>query len=93
MTVSKIKKFIWNNREPLNYDRNIEKWPRTQTLKTLWEVNSGAFLASKDIYKKRKDRIGNIPYLYELNNEIAFDIDWLSDFKIAEAIYSSMHSN
>jgi len=93
MTVSKIKKFIWNNREPLNYDRNIEKWPRTQTLKTLWEVNSGAFLASKDIYKKRKDRIGNIPYLYELNNEIAFDIDWLSDFKIAEGIYSSMHSN
>ena len=91
MTVSKIKKFIWNDYEPLNYDRNLEKWPRTQTLKPLWEVNSGAFLASKDIYKYRHDRIGNTPYLYQLNDEIAFDIDWLEDFKIAEALYYSKY--
>ena len=91
MTVSKIKKFIWNDHEPLNYDRNLEKWPRTQTLKSLWEVNSGAFLASKDIYKKRDDRIGNAPYLCQLNDEIAFDIDWLEDFKIAEALYYSKY--
>ena len=91
MTVSKIKKFIWDDCEPLNYDRNIEKWPRTQTLKALWEVNSGAFLANKDIYKKREDRIGNIPYLFELNDETAFDIDWLPDFKIAEALYYSIY--
>ena len=93
MTVSKIKKFIWNDHEPLNYDRNIEKWPRTQTIETLWEVNSGAFLTSKDIYKKREDRIGNTPYLYELNEEIAFDIDWLPDFKIAETLYHSLYCN
>ena len=93
MTVSKIKKFIWNNHEPLNYDRNIEKWPRTQTLEPLWEVNSGAFLASKDIYKQREDRIGTVPYLYELNEEIAFDIDWLPAFKIAETLYHSLYCN
>jgi len=37
------------------------------------------------------DRIGNKPYLFELNDEISFDIDWLPDFKIAEAMYHYTH--
>ena len=42
-----LQKFIWNDDEPLNYDRNLQKWPKTQTIDPLWEVNSGVFLASK----------------------------------------------
>ena len=91
MTVTKLKKFIWNDSEPVNYDRSQEKWPRTQTIETLWEVNSGVFLAPKAIYEKHMDRIGEIPYLFELSDEIAFDIDWLPDYKIAETLYYSMH--
>lgn len=89
MSVNKVQKFLWNDEEPINYDRNQEKWPRTQTIKPLWEVNSGAFLASMDVYKHNKDRIGNNPYLYELPEEVAFDVDWLSDFRIAEIQYKS----
>jgi len=92
MSVTKLQKFIWNDNEPLNYDREKQKWPRTQTIEPLWEVNSGAFLASKDIYRKNIDRIGNNPYLFELGDEIAFDIDWLPDYKIAEALYYSIHA-
>ena len=92
MTVTKLQKFIWNDSKPINYDRSLEKWPRTQTIETLWEVNSGIFLAPKSIYKLNMDRIGNTPYLYKLSDEIAFDIDWLPDYKIAEAIYYSLHS-
>tara|TARA_B100001057_G_scaffold410453_1_gene425559 strand:+ start:135 stop:896 length:762 start_codon:yes stop_codon:yes gene_type:complete len=91
MTVTKIQKFIWNDSKPVNYDRSIEKWPRTQTIEPLWEVNSGAFLTSKTIYQENIDRIGNKPYLFELSDEIAFDIDWLPDYKIAEALYYSKH--
>jgi CMP-N-acetylneuraminic acid synthetase len=87
MTVTKIQKFIWNGDQPINYDRNQEKWPRTQTIRPLWEVNSGAFLTSKSIYEKNMDRIGNNPYLFELTEETAFDIDWLPDFKLAESLY------
>ena len=47
MTVTKIQKFIWNDVEPLNYDRSLEKWNRTQTIEPLLEVNNGAFIASK----------------------------------------------
>ena len=91
MTVTKIQKFIWNNNEPVNYNRDIEKWPKTQTIKSLWEVNSGIFLAHKSIYEHNNDRIGYKPYLYQLSDEIAFDIDWMTDYKIAEALYLSMH--
>ena len=92
MTVTKLQKFIWNDSKPVNYDRSIEKWPRTQTIEPLWEVNSGAFLTSKTIYQENIDRIVNKPYLFELSDEIAFDIDWLPDYKIAEALYYSKHS-
>ena len=91
MTVTKIQKFIWNDSEPVNYDRSVEKWPRTQTIETLWEVNSGVFLAPKSIYEKNMDRIGDKPYLFQLSDEIAFDIDWLPDFQIAEALYYSKY--
>ena len=91
MTVTKIQKFIWNDKKPVNYNRNLEKWPKTQTIEPLWEVNSGIFLAHKSIYESNKDRIGNTPYLFELSDERAFDIDWMTDYKIAEVLYYSMH--
>ena len=32
-----------------------------------------------------------MPYLLQISDEIAFDIDWMTDYKIAEALYLSMH--
>ena len=89
MTVTKLQKFIWNNTAPINYNHSVEKWPRTQTLEPLWEVNSGAFLTTREIYLKHTDRIGSRPYLYQLNAEISFDIDWLPDFNMAEAMFQT----
>ena len=89
MTVTRLTKFIWDDLGPINYDHGIEKWPRTQTIKPLWEVNSGAFIAHKGTYKSHMDRVGSKPYMFELNEEIAFDIDWQTEFQIAEAIFKS----
>ena len=91
MTVTKLQRFIWNDNEPVSYNRDIEKWPRTQTIKPLWEVDGGIFLAHKSIYELNNDRIGYVPYLLQISDEIAFDIDWMTDYKIAEALYLSMH--
>ena len=92
MTVTKIQKFIWNDTKPINYDRSIEKWPRTQTLEPLWEINSGVFITTRKIYKKHMDRVGVRPYLFELSGDLAFDIDWMSDFTTAEAIYKRLNN-
>lgn len=86
MTTTAIHGFLWQDNKPMNYDRNVEKWPRTQTLKSVQEVNSGAFLASADIYRELGDRIGLHPYLYELDKFTSFDIDWPEDFVIAECL-------
>ena len=89
MTVTKIQKFIWNDKGPLSYKSNKEKWPRTQTIKPLYEINSGAFIAHSNIYKRFKNRIGIDPFLYEIDQLTAFDIDWKEDWILAENIMST----
>ena len=89
MSVTELRSFIWNDSGPVNYDRNIEKWPRTQTLAPLYEVNSAVFLAPVEIYQRRKDRIGEQPYKYILDKVQGFDIDWEEDFLIADAMLSA----
>ena len=88
-TVSRIQTFLWNKEGPVNYDRNKEKWPRTQTLSPLWELNSGAFVADISIYKEMDDRIGAKPFLFEVDDQQGFDIDWEHDFYLAEKIWES----
>ena len=86
MTTTLLHAFLWQDGKAMNYDRSIEKWPRTQTLKPVHEVNSGAFIAHSEIYRSLDDRIGNNPYLYGMDKIISHDIDWPEDFVIAEAL-------
>src|SRR5690606_26268418 len=62
MTTTLLHAFLWQDGCPINYDRNKEKWPRTQTIKPVHEVNSAVFLASSEIYRVNNDRIGRNPY-------------------------------
>lgn len=89
MTTSLIHGFLWDEEGPINYDINKEKWPRTQTIKPIHEINSAVFLANADIYRKENNRIGRNPYLYSLDKIKGFDIDWEDDFKLAELLLKS----
>ena len=51
------------------------------------EINNAVFIADKSIYKKYSDRIGKNPYLLKTSKINSFDIDWETDFDIAEQIY------
>ncbi|MDT8878314.1 acylneuraminate cytidylyltransferase family protein [Halomonas saccharevitans] len=86
MTTTAIFGFLWRGEKPMNYDRTVEKWPRTQTLAPVHEVNSGAFLAPAGLYRELDDRIGLRPYLYAMDKFTSFDIDWPEDFLIAECL-------
>lgn len=86
MTVTELYGFLWQHKVPLNYDRQKEKWPRTQTLSPIQEVNSGVFLASSNIYRIFNDRIGEHPYLHVLDKLVSHDIDWPEDFVVAECM-------
>lgn len=86
MTTTLIHGFLWNENEPINYDRYHEKWPRTQTIAPIHEVNSGIFLNSSANYSEYNDRIGIHPMLYALDKIVSLDVDWNEDFMIAEAV-------
>jgi CMP-N-acetylneuraminic acid synthetase len=86
MSVTQLHSFIWDQQGPINYDRQHEKWPRTQTLPALYEINSALFLHSADGYKTLNDRIGTSPKLFITDKITGFDIDWPEDFMMAEAM-------
>lgn len=89
MTVKKIQGFLWDKNGAINYNRSQEKWPRTQTLDPIYEIDSGAFIAPIDVYKNKKDRIGVNPFLFVNDNICSVDIDWPEDFIFAEHIFKS----
>ena len=89
MTVSKIQNFLWNKNHPTNYNRDFEKWPRTQTIDPLYEITSGAFIASIDKYKETHDRIGTSPYLYVSDKFESLDVDWPEDFEFVSTLIAS----
>ena len=86
MTVTKHQTFFWDDTKPINYDRSLQKWPNTQTLKPIWEINSGAFFISRKNSEASRDRIGQKPFLYETTFPANLDIDWKNDFILAQEI-------
>jgi CMP-N-acetylneuraminic acid synthetase len=73
-----------------NYDAGANRWPRTQDLPVLYEVNHAMFITSRQVYQQQKNRVGQKPFLYEQDKIKSFDIDWEDDFLIAEAIYDKL---
>jgi N-acylneuraminate cytidylyltransferase len=92
MSVKEIQNFIWSktsNSVVNKKNKDQGKWPRTQDLKKVYEVNSALFLASKRVYLDEKDRVGIKPYLLIHNQIQSTDVDWEEDFKLAEILYEN----
>ena len=91
MSVHKMQEFIWSlsNNDLINRGENNLRWPRTQDLEPLYVVNSAFFIGSRDIYRNG-DRVGEKPFLYEMDSIQSIDVDWEDDFKIAEALYEKL---
>ncbi|RYJ04005.1 MAG: acylneuraminate cytidylyltransferase family protein [Acetobacteraceae bacterium] len=86
--VTELKTFIWNGEgRPINYDRAQEKWPRTQTLTPLYEVNSAIFIAPVPVYRACDDRVGERPLIYSIPKDKTVDVDWEEDFVIAAELW------
>ena len=86
--VTELKTFIWNrDGHPINYDRAQEKWPRTQTLTPLYEVNSAIFIAPVSVYRACDDRVGEHPLIYSIPKDKTVDVDWEEDFVIAAELW------
>lgn len=91
ISVMALQNFLLDGKgQVYNYDAGQNRWPRTQDLSVLYEVNHAMFIASRSVYLSDHNRVGAKPFLYEQDKIKSFDIDWVDDFLIAEAIYEKL---
>lgn len=82
----KLQDFLWKDGVPFNY--NLANIPRTQDLPALFEETSGFYIYKHDVMSKLHRRIGDKPFIVEVGEIEAVDIDEPEDFMIADAIYN-----
>ncbi|MCT1607893.1 hypothetical protein M3B43_11310 [Nesterenkonia massiliensis] len=86
LTVTKLQTFLWDENGPYNYDPNDERWPRSQDIKPLFEINHGAYLIPFRVMREVGDRVGTTPKMYELPENVVLDIDWEDQFALLQDI-------
>jgi CMP-N-acetylneuraminic acid synthetase len=80
-----IKEFMFLDNKPINYD--LERQPRSQDLPNIYALNFAFSILTKEDMIKYKNVVGYTPYMYELTEAEAVDIDTQFDFEIAEFLY------
>ena len=91
--VTELKNFLLNKDGKLINNTTDIPWPRTQDLEALYPINHTMFLAKREVYTEQKNRIGEKPLLYIMDELHSFDIDWPDDFVIVEIMYKNLYGN
>ena len=74
---------------PINHNQNILL--RTQDLPPVFEENSCMYVFTKEILERKHNRIGDRPFLFEMSEAEAQDIDVELNFIMAELLYKQIH--
>lgn len=91
LTSKSVQTWFWYKGKPVNYDPKI--LPRSQDADPLVFETTGLYGIRKKILLKKKARIGNKPYFYEVSDEEAIDLDNLKDFEYLEYyVKKNLHS-
>ncbi len=91
-SVTRLQTRLWDGlARAVNHNPNILL--RTQDLPPIYEENSCLYIFTKQILKERHNRIGNRPYLFEIDRKEAIDIDEEIDFLIAELAHKILKQN
>lgn len=81
-TAEKIQDYIWSEGIPLNFD--AKKVPRSQDLCEFFRETSGVYVFTKETFTKYHRRVGINPYIHPVNFKESIDINYSSDFNLAE---------
>lgn len=87
LTVTKLHTFLWDESgKPFNYDDTVEKWPRSQDIAPLYEINHVAYLIPFLRVREIGDRVGENPSMHQMEGEAVMDIDWEDQFELLQDI-------
>ena len=85
-----LQDYMWMNGRPFNYDmKNIV---RTQDLDPIYMETGAFFIFRKEVFTEMGQRIGNHPYIYEIDQFEAVDIDTAEDFEFAKVVAEYLES-
>lgn len=87
LSVEKMQEFMWKNNKPFNYDP--VRIPRTQDLEPFFIETCGMYIYRKAVISDKHRRIGDNPYLVEVDKVESTDINNPEDFLLADAIFNS----
>lgn len=86
-----LQDYMWKDGKPFNYDmKNIV---RTQDLDPIYMETGAFFIFRKEVYTELGQRIGNKPYIQEIDQFEAVDVDTAEDFEFAKAVAMYMAQN
>ncbi len=84
-SVTRLQTRLWDGlARPLNHNPNILL--QTQDLPPVYEENSCIYIFTRETLMKKRTRIGERPYLFEIDALQAQDIDEEQDFLIADLL-------
>ena len=88
-SVTRVQNRYWDSLgRAINHNPNI--LIRTQDLPPIYEENSCIYIFEGMTLIDRHNRIGNRPYLFEIERVEAMDIDEEIDFQVADLIFKQM---
>ncbi len=88
---SLVKKFLFKNNKPINYD--LKHQPRSQDLPEIHSINFAISVISKEKMIEQMNVVGQKPFLYAISESEGIDIDTPLDFEIAEYLYKRKLKN
>lgn len=90
-SVTRLQTRLWDElARPINHNKDILL--RTQDLPPVFEENSCFYLFYRKMIEHDGRRIGNRPYLFELDKIETADIDVETDFAVAEQLFKLKNS-
>ena len=81
------KRFYDADFNPINHDPS--DLSPTQDLSPIYEDNSVLFIYTEETFERANHRIGTNPLPFEIDKREAIEIDYLSEFELAENIHKS----
>lgn len=90
VSVTELKSYLFKSDLTPIFDRENIKWPATQSLEPIYEINNAAFFGKTETLRTYNDRLGENPYFYECQKLEATDIDWECDFHLAELLHDGL---
>lgn len=87
-SVTRLQTRLWDGLgRAINHNPNILL--QTQDLPPLYEENSCLYIFTRETLSRKRNRLGDRPYLFEIDSDEAWDIDEEIDFKLVELLIAA----